>query len=93
MKFITTFELSPDLRNDAVARFMETGAPPPEGVKMIGRWHDVGARSGYSVVEAEDAVTMAKFSNQWNDLLTIETHVVLTDEQFGQVVSGSGSES
>jgi hypothetical protein len=89
MLFLSKYTIRPEHKDAAVKRFLETAASPPEGVKMIGRWHDVGSRSGYSVVEADDAVVMAKFSNQWNDLLTIETHVVLTDEQFGQVVSGS----
>jgi len=86
MKFLSKYTIRPEHRNDAIKRFIDSGAQPPEGVKLIGRWHDIGNRTGYSLVEADDAVTMGKFSQQWTDLLTIESHVVLDDEEFIKVL-------
>ncbi|UCF45614.1 MAG: DUF3303 family protein, partial [Myxococcales bacterium] len=59
---------------------------PPDGVKMIGRWHNASNRTGYSLFEADDAVAMGKWSHQWSDLLTIETSVVIDDEEFLKVL-------
>jgi len=89
MKFLSKYTIRPEHRNEAIKRFLETQAQPPEGVKLIGRWHDMGNRTGYSLAEADDAVAMAKFSQQWTDLLTIDTHVVIDDEEFAKVLSSS----
>lgn len=86
MKFISKYTIRPEHRNDAIKRFIDTQAQPPEGVKMIGRWHDMGNRTGYTLVEADDAVAMGKWSHQWSDLLTIESHVVIDDEEFVKVL-------
>jgi hypothetical protein len=32
---------------------------------------------------------MGKFSQQWTDLLTIESHVVIDDAEFATVISSS----
>lgn len=42
MLFIISWRGSPETRNAAIERFLKTGGAPPAGVKMIGRWHDIG---------------------------------------------------
>ncbi len=37
--------------NAAVARFLETGGAPPEGVKMLGRWHGMNGQ-GFAISES-----------------------------------------
>jgi hypothetical protein len=86
MKFISKYTIRPEHRNEAIKRFLETGGQPPDGVKMIGRWHDTSNRTGYSLVEADDAVAMGRWSHQWSDLLTIETSVVIDDGEFLKVL-------
>jgi Protein of unknown function (DUF3303) len=39
MKFMVTFTGKPPHFKEAISRFLKTGAVPPEGVKMLGRWH------------------------------------------------------
>ena len=86
MKFISKYTIRPEHRNEAIKRFLEGGGLPPEGIKLIGRWHSPSDRTGYSLVEADDAVAMGRWSHQWSDLLTIETSVVIDDEEFLKVV-------
>jgi hypothetical protein len=38
------------------------------------------------LVEADDAVAMARWSHQWSDLLTIETPIVIDDDEFLKVL-------
>ena len=59
-----------------------------DGVKLIGRWHEAGNK-GFMVVEAQDAVSLGKYSNQWTDLCDISIVPVMTDEEVGQVLSAS----
>lgn len=89
MKFISKYTIRPEHRNEAIKRFIETQAKPPEGVKMIGRWHCTSDRTGYTLTEADDAVALSKWSQQWSDLVTFEVSVVLDDAEFAQVLSAS----
>ena len=41
MQFVVHLLFDPEQRDAAQARFAETGALPPQGVKMTGRWHSV----------------------------------------------------
>lgn len=85
MIFMVTYELRPEHRTSAVARFLETGAPPPKDVKMVGRWHDASMRRGFVLSEASDVEAAAKWCHQWADLLTFEVIPVLDDEQVRRV--------
>jgi hypothetical protein len=53
MKFISTWTIPQGTFNAAVARFLETGGPPPEGVKILGRWHGMSGQ-GFAVSESTD---------------------------------------
>ena len=86
MKFISKYTIRPEHRNDAIKRFLEGGGLPPDGIKLISRWHSPSDRTGYSIVEADDAVAMGRWSHQWSDLLTIETSLVIDDEEFVKVL-------
>ena len=86
MKFISKYTIRPEHRNDAIKRFIDTQGKPPEGIKLIGRWHSLSNRTGYSLVEADDAVAMGKWSQQWSDLITVEVSVVIDDEEFVKVL-------
>jgi Domain of unknown function (DUF3303) len=87
MHFMSIYRFTPEQRDAAVARFKETGGPPPAGVKMLARWHDVGRLTGYTICEADDAVALGIWSHRWVDLMTIETFPVVNDEQMVKVLS------
>ena len=86
MLFHITYEFSPHDRNDAQKRFKETGAPPPDGVTMHGRWHSAGGHVGFVVAESSDAVAIGKWMQSWTDMLSFEITPVLTDEEVAQVI-------
>ena len=77
----------PVTRNPATERFLKTGGRPPEGVKMLGRWHDVGRISGIAIAEADDATLIAKWALEWNDLFEFQIRPVMTDEQAGPLLA------
>ena len=56
-----------------------------EGVKIIGRWHDVNARSGVAIIETSDAAAMGRYLNQWNTMCNLEVAPVLDDEESAAV--------
>jgi uncharacterized protein DUF3303 len=87
MLFHITFHVAIEQRDATLARFKQTGGLPPAGVTMLGRWHGIGGRVGFSVVEAADPQAVAKWLQDWTDLISFEVTPVLTDEQFSQVVA------
>lgn len=88
MHFMIIWTFKPEHSEDAIARFTETGATPPEGVKMLARWHDVSGRRGFAIAQTDDAVAASKWCYQWSDLLSFEVIPVLDDEQLAQVLGG-----
>ena len=60
-------------RDDIFSRFLESRENPvyqlPDGLAMIGRWHDVGALRGTSIWETEDVELLVQWMQHWNCLL------------------------
>ena len=82
MQFMITYTIKPKNHKDAMTRFLETGALPPEGIKMLGRWHQPSLNHGYAIAEADSAVALAVWANKWADLITIEIIPVINDEEL-----------
>jgi hypothetical protein len=83
MKFIVQWNGLPTAENSVIERFMKTGGQPPEGVKMLGRWHAIGGLHGFAVVEAEDTRGLSALALEWGDLLTMSIVPAATDEELG----------
>lgn len=86
MIFHVTYEISPERRNEAQKRFKQTGAPPPDGVKMLGRWHCAQGLKGFLIAESTDAAAIARFVQDWSDLLSFEVTPVMSDEELARVI-------
>ena len=86
MTFMTTYKISPAHRNAAQQRFKQGGGLPPKGVKMIGRRHKADGSGGFALCETDDAVALAKWIQEWSDLLEFEIFPVLDDNQIGIVL-------
>lgn len=82
MRFITHYTFLPQSRNEVLGRFQETGGPPPEGVKMIGRWHATSGNEGWVLSETDDAVAQSEWILGWSDHLEFTTTPVTDDDEF-----------
>ncbi|WP_237883216.1 DUF3303 domain-containing protein [Pseudomonas sp. PGPR40] len=89
MLFIVRWSISPQHRNSAIERFLKTGGAPPADVKMLGRWHAVGGSSGFGIAEADDPVSIQKWVLEWSDLMSMEVHAALTDEQAAPLLAAA----
>jgi hypothetical protein len=83
MKFIVQWNGLPTAENAVIERFMKTGGQPPEGVKLLGRWHAIGGLQGVAIVESDDPQAMAAMALDWGDLLTMNVSPAMTDEELG----------
>jgi hypothetical protein len=86
MKFISTWSVPQGTFNAAAARFLiETGGAPPEGVKMLGRWHGMDGK-GFAISESTDPKAMYRWTAQWADLLPLTVTPCLEDADAGEVI-------
>lgn len=88
MQFFVSWTIKPEHRDAASARFAETGGLPPDGVKMLGRWHFAQSREGFLIAEASDAVAIGKWTYGWSDLLSFRITPIVDDEGFKAVLGG-----
>jgi hypothetical protein len=86
MKFITTFTILPGAYNATIARFLEGGGAPPDGVKMIGRWHGANGM-GVVISESTDPKAVYQWCAQWADLLTFTVTPCLEDADAGAILA------
>ncbi|WP_341523780.1 DUF3303 family protein [Pseudomonas sp. G.S.17] len=89
MLFIVNWSIQSQNRNRAIERFLKTGAVAPAGVTMLGRWHAVGGMTGFGIAETDDIALIQKWVLQWSDLLTMEVHPALTDEQAAPLLAAA----
>lgn len=86
MKFIVKWSIPKGCVVNAEQRFLSTGAPPPAGVTMIGRWHGMSG-GGVLIAETSDAKALYSWISYWTDLLEFETTPCVEDAEAGQVLS------
>ena len=86
MKYISSWRIPPGSMNAAIKRFLETGGAPPEGVKMLGRWHGMNGR-GFAISEATDAKALFRWSAEWSDLMEIDVTPCVEDAEAGPVLA------
>jgi hypothetical protein len=91
MLFIARYDIAPSFRKAAIERFMKTGAAPPPGIKMVGRWHSADGAFGFTIAESDDIQAMAKWNLAWNDLLTLDIRPALDDQGLGQALAAMQS--
>lgn len=89
MLFIVNWSIKSENRNRAIERFLKTGAVAPAGITMLGRWHAVGAMTGFGIAETDDIALIQKWVLQWSDLLAMEVHPALTDEQAAPLMAAA----
>lgn len=85
MKFMVTYTGKPAQFKETVSKFLKTGAVPPEGVKLLGRWH--GPLMGWTLSETDDLKKVYEWTTQWSDLLEFTVTPVLEDAELGEVLS------
>ncbi len=86
MLFLVSWTAAPECRNAAVERFLGTFGKPPEGVKIVGRWHAVGPVAGFALAEAAELQPIMLWISRWTDLFSISVHPAVNDEQLHQAI-------
>ncbi len=86
MKFMITWQFHPGKIHETLAKFAqmtpeEDEALMGEGVKLIGRWHDLARGRGVCIVESDNVEAVSRYSLNWNSVMDLDTSVVLDDAE------------
>ena len=86
MKFMLTWCIHPDKRQAAFNAFSQMTADDDkrdmgDKIKLIGRWHDLSQFTGVAICESDDAQAIASWALNWNNVLDVQTVLVLDDEE------------
>ena len=86
MKFMVTWQFHEGNLHETLAGFakMEPGEEEEimgDGVKLVGRWHDLIRGGGVAIFEAESAEAMAAYSLYWNRYMDLDIAPVVDDDE------------
>ena len=84
MKFMSTWSLLPGSVKTAAQQFLAGGGGEPEGVTVLGRWHNVDCSGGYALYETNDPVALYRGAAKWADLLELTNVAVIEDADAGR---------
>jgi hypothetical protein len=56
-----------------------------DGVKIVGRWHDIAGRTGVLIVESNDLAAVQRYIGQWNPHMDIDLTPVVDDEESAAI--------
>jgi hypothetical protein len=93
MKFILTFTIPPATRDEAMARFLETGGQPPPGVRLLGRWTRFDLSGGVVLLESEDPQALTAFAHGWSNVVELTLAPVLEDQELVDVLQRASAQS
>jgi hypothetical protein len=86
MKYISHWKIPPSSIDAAIKKFLETGGTPPEGVKMLGRWHGMNGQ-GFAISESNDAKAMYGWYAQWSNVMEITVTPCVEDAEAGPILA------
>jgi hypothetical protein len=86
MIFILTFTLPPITREEAMARFFETGASPRQGSRCSGAGPNWTSVAGRFLLESDDPQALTAFAHQWTDVVELAITPVLEDHALSDVL-------
>lgn len=86
MRFMISYSLPIETIEERTSRFLETGAVPPAGIIMEGRWHSVCGALGWLVANTDDAQALYKWITDWADIIEFQVDPVILDEEAGAIL-------
>lgn len=90
MQYMVTFPLTSHLYEERIERFLETGALPPDGVTLLGRWFTLGQDLGFALIETDTPGLVFQYLAEWADLMDFEVHPVIGDEEAAAALQAVG---
>ena len=87
MKYMTTWNFTPENQKAIIERFAQNDEPM-DGIVRLGRWHVLGTKRGFVLIETDDPVALSRLNIYWSDLFDLQIVPVIDDEQLNKALSG-----
>lgn len=86
MKFLVTWQLHDGKLHDTLAMFAQMSdsdenSQLPEGVKIVGRWHDLVRGGGAAIIESPTAEALSAYALGWNRFMDLDIAPVVDDDE------------
>ena len=72
---------------EAYRRARDKGRMMPDGLEYVSSWVDLGFKTCYQLMRAEDASLFAVWASAWKDLVEFEILPVHTSSEAAQVIA------
>jgi hypothetical protein len=72
---------------DVYRRFRDRGRMAPEAVRYVSSWVDVGFRRCFQVMEADNEVSLRKWTANWDDVIEFEIIPVRTSAEAAATIA------
>ena len=82
MKIMVQWQIAPENLKEVLERFSQGAGDPPDGVEMLGRWHEMGNGDGFALFDVTDSQAFTGFLMGWADLVSQKAYPVVEDEQI-----------
>jgi hypothetical protein len=76
------WSVAPENWKASARRLKEADPKPEQGVRILGRWHEVGTGKGYTLLEVDDLVALSRIAAQWSDLVDQKLAPVVDDDEL-----------
>ena len=87
MTFMSTWTVLPGTLREAIDRFLGGVGNPPDGVKLISRWHKADCSGGFVLFETNNIAAFYESAAVWADVIEVHTFPVLGDAEAGPVLT------
>jgi hypothetical protein len=89
MKFMVTWKIHSEKKHETIKLWSsltpQQRADAGSGVKILGRWHNVGESTGVAILETDSTAAMALYLLQWNSMMDLDISPVVDDEEAAAV--------
>jgi hypothetical protein len=90
MKYLVHWRLPYAEYSSSAAQFLETGAMPPPGLNIVGRWAGE-AGEGFAIADADDEAEVDRYRTQWADLVDLEVTPYVEEDETAAAPGPAGT--
>jgi len=87
MKYMISWKIAPGHPHAAAEGFLKSGAPMPDGLALIGCWHESESACGWVLVEGKDPKALNQHIAGGADRIEFEITPVIEDAKAPQALS------
>lgn len=86
MKYMLSWTVKPEDREESIKRWKAKGDSMPEGIKLISHYWNVNHLSGWAIFESSNHTKIAEWMLSWTDLNVNCVTPIIDDNELHQVV-------